>query len=93
MIASTDWHATERLSFSASYEYGSYQYDDALAARRIPSYTSASIGANWQARDDLMFTARVDNLFDKEIATGLSSDSIRTIGAPRSLWVGAEWSF
>ena len=93
LIASTDWHATERLSFSASYEYGSYQYDDALAARRIPSYTSASIGANWQARDDLMFTARVDNLFDKEIATGLSSDSIRTIGAPRSLWVGAEWSF
>lgn len=93
VIASADWHAMEKLTFSAGYEYGSYQYDDALAARRIPSYTSARIGATWQAREDLMLHARVDNLFDREIATGLSTDGIRTIAAPRSLWVGAEWSF
>ena len=91
--ASAEWHLTDKLTFFTGYEYGSYQYDDALAARRIPSYTSAKIGATWQAREDLLLHARVDNLFDKEIATGLSTDGIRTIAAPRSLWVGAEWSF
>jgi outer membrane receptor protein involved in Fe transport len=93
VIASADWHATDRLTFFAGYEYGAHQFDDALAARRIPGYTSARIGATWQAREDLMLHARVDNLFDKEIATGLSTDGIRTIAGPRSLWVGAEWSF
>lgn len=93
LIASADWRATEKLTFSAGYEYGSEQYDDALAMRRIPSYSSVRIGAAWQARDNLLFTARVDNLFDKEIATGLSTDGIRTIAGPRSLWVGAEWGF
>ena len=91
--AFAEWHVTDQLTFFTGYEYGSYQYDDALAARRIPSYTSAKIGVTWQAREDLMLHARVDNLFDKEIATGLSTDGIRTIAAPRSLWVGAEWSF
>ncbi len=93
LIATADWQATERLSFFAGYEYGAGQFDDALAARSIPSYTSASLGARWQAREDLMFHARVDNLFDQEIATGLSTDGIRTVAGPRSLWVGAEWGF
>jgi outer membrane receptor protein involved in Fe transport len=93
LIASADWHAMERLTLSAGYEYGSHQFDDALAARRIPSYTSARIGATWKVREDLLLHARVDNLFDEEIATGLSTDGIRTIAGPRSLWVGAEWGF
>jgi outer membrane receptor protein involved in Fe transport len=93
LIASADWQALERLTLSAGYEYGSHQFDDALAARRIPSYTSARIGATWKAREDLLLHARVDNLFDEEIATGLSTDGIRTIAGPRSFWVGAEWGF
>ena len=93
VIAAADWHATDKLTFSAGYEYGAAQYDDALAQRRIPSYTSARIGATWQATEQMMLHARIDNLFDEEIATGLSSDGIRTIAAPRSLWVGAEWLF
>jgi outer membrane receptor protein involved in Fe transport len=93
VIAAADWHATETLTFSAGYEYGANQYDDALAQRRIPSYTSARIGATWQATEQVMLHARVDNLFDEEIATGLSSDGIRTIAAPRSFWIGAEWAF
>jgi len=93
VIAAADWHATDKLTFSAGYEYGAAQYDDALAQRRIPSYTSARIGATWQATEQMMLHARIDNLFDEEIATGLSSDGIRTIAAPRSLWVGAEWMF
>jgi outer membrane receptor protein involved in Fe transport len=93
LIAATDWRVTDSLTFSAGYEYGASQYDDALALRRIPSYTSARIGATWQATEQVQLHARVDNLFDEEIATGLSSDGIRTIAAPRSFWLGAEWKF
>jgi outer membrane receptor protein involved in Fe transport len=93
VIAAADWHATDKLTFSAGYEYGAEQYDDALARRRIPSYTSARIGARWQATEEVSLHARIDNLFDEEIATGLSTDGIRTIAAPRSFWVGAEWMF
>ncbi|MEK7950913.1 TonB-dependent receptor [Luteolibacter soli] len=93
LIASADWHATDKLTLSAGYEYGAEQYDDALAQRRIPSYTSARIGATWQATEQVTLHARVDNLFDEEISTGLSSDGIRTIAAPRSFWLGAEWIF
>ncbi|WP_367870649.1 TonB-dependent receptor [Luteolibacter sp. Populi] len=93
LIASADWRATERVTLSAGYEYGSHQFDDALAARRIPGYSSVRIGASWQARENLLLSARVDNLFDEEIATGLSTDGTRTIAGPRALWVGAEWGF
>lgn len=93
LVASADWRVLECLVFFAGYEYGSHQFDDALAARRIPSYTSATLGARWQATENLMLHARVDNLFDTEIATGLSTDGIRTIAGPRALWVGAEWEF
>ena len=93
LIVSSDWQATERLSFSAGYEYGAPQYDDALASRRIPGFTRVAIGTAWQATDSLTLHARVENLFDEEIATGLSTDGIRTIAAPRSFWLGAEWTF
>lgn len=93
LIAATDWRVTDTLTLSAGWEYGASQYDDALAQRRIPSYTSARLGATWQAAARVLLHARVDNLFDQEIATGLSGDGIRTLAAPRSFWLGAEWGF
>ena len=36
---------------------------------------------------------RIENLFDEEIVTGLSSNGLRTLAAPRSLWVSLEWDF
>ena len=93
LIAASDWRATERLTLSAGYEYGAAQFDDALARRSLPSYTSIRIGATWQATDDLTLHARIDNLFDEEITTGQSTDGIRSIAAPRSIWAGATWEF
>ena len=53
LIASADWRATERWSLFAGCEYGASQYDDALASRSIPDFTTVRIGASWQigARD------------------------------------------
>ena len=92
VIASGEWRATERFSMFGGVEYGSSQFDDALATRSIPDYTSVRIGAAWRAAGAI-YQVRIENLFDEEIQTGLSSDGIRTLAAPRSLWVGAEWEF
>ena len=86
------WRAAERFSVFGGVEYGASQYDDALATRSIPDYTSVRIGASWRTAGAL-YQVRIENLFDEQIETGVSSDGLRTLAAPRSLWVGAEWQF
>ncbi len=92
LIASAEWRPVERLALFAGCEYGSSQYDDALASRSIPDYTRVRIGASWRT-DHALYQIRLENLFDEEIQTGLSSDGIRTLAGPRSLWLEVEWEF
>lgn len=92
VIADVEWRASERWSVFAGAEYGASQFDDTLATRRIPDYTNVRLGTSWRGRG-VVYQIRVVNLFDEEIQTGLSSDGIRTLAGPRSLWVGAEWEF
>jgi hypothetical protein len=73
-------------------EYGSSQFDDALATRSIADYTSLRLGVSWK-HEKTRYGVRIENLLDEEIQTGVSSDGIRTLAGPRSLWVGAEWEF
>lgn len=93
VILGGGWRATEDVELSAGVEYGSMQFDDALGRRRIPDYWSVRLGGNWSVREGVTMFARVENLFDSEIATGLSGDGIRSTGTPRSFWVGTEWTF
>jgi outer membrane cobalamin receptor len=92
LMAGADWRPIDDVSLFAGIEYGSSQYDDALAQRNIPDYTSIRIGASWR-HGNASYQLRIDNLLDEEIQTGLSSDGIRTLAAPRSVWLGAEWGF
>lgn len=92
LIASGDWRATEKLTLFGGVEYGSSQYDDAMATREIPDYTSVRIGASWRM-EKAIYQIRIENLFDEQIETGLSSDGLRTLAGPRSLWAGVEWEF
>jgi outer membrane receptor for ferrienterochelin and colicin len=92
LVADLEWRATEQLAFFTGCEYGSLQYDDALASREIPEFTSVRIGATLR-HGRAFYQIRVDNLFDEEIQTGLSGDGLRSYAAPRSLWLGAGWSF
>ncbi|MCP5546622.1 MAG: TonB-dependent receptor [Akkermansiaceae bacterium] len=91
-IASGEWRATAALTCFAGVEYGASRYDDALASRSIPDFTSVRIGARWQ-HGPAVYQVRVENLLDEEIQTGLSSDGLRSYAAPRSLWAGVEWAF
>ncbi len=92
LIASGEWRATDQLTLFAGCEYGSSQFDDALANRTIPDYASVRVGASWRAAG-VVYQVRMENLLGEEIQTGLSSDGIRTYAGPRSLWAGVEWEF
>ncbi len=92
LIANGQWQATEKFSVFAGCEYGASQYDDALATRSLSNFSTVRIGATWQTARAL-YQVRIENLFNEDVQTGLSSDGIRTVGSPRSLWVGVEWDF
>ena len=92
LIADAEWQVTPRISGFVGSEYGAMQYDDPLASRQIPDFISVRIGASWHSAG-ATYQIRIENLLDEEIQTGLSGDGIRTLAAPRSLWVSAEWEF
>lgn len=92
MIANGTLKLTEQVSCFAGCEYGAAQFDDALATREIPDFTSARIGASWRI-GHAIYQIRIENLLNTAIQTGLSGDGIRTMAAPRSLWIAADWEF
>jgi outer membrane receptor protein involved in Fe transport len=83
----------ERFSCFAGIEYASQVFDDGLASRPLPSYWTCRIGGSWQATETISIHARIENLFDSEIPTGLASNGIQSIGQPRAFWLTTEWTF
>ena len=90
VVAGIDLRPDDRWQIFADLEYGSSQFDNTLATRRLGSWWTTRLGASYQATDDLSIHARIENLFDQEITTGLSSNGLRSIGTPRTFWLGVE---
>ncbi|MGA0854975.1 MAG: TonB-dependent receptor domain-containing protein, partial [Luteolibacter sp.] len=92
VIADAEWRVLDDLSVFGGVEYGASQFDDALASRVIPDYTSVKIGV-MRKIGNAVWQVRIENLFDEEIVTGVSSDGLHTLSEPRSLWTSVEWDF
>ncbi|MGA0846078.1 MAG: TonB-dependent receptor [Luteolibacter sp.] len=80
------------LAIFCGGEFSSFQYDDALAARRVAGFFRANAGIRW-TRGATDYQLRVDNLFDEKIETGNASNGLRSYAAPRSFWLSAQWVF
>lgn len=91
-IATAQWQATSHLALFLGAEYGSIQFDDALATRKLDAYTSLQTGLRWK-HGSTLWQIRIENLLDEEIQTGLASNGILTTAAPRALWVSVDWEF
>ncbi len=83
----------DRVRLFAQVDIGSSQYDDALERRRLDSWWSTRAGTRVQLSEDLTLQARVENLFDEEIPTGLSSSGLESVGIPRSFWMNLRYQF
>lgn len=91
LIASLDYRPTPALSVGVSTRFSSAVFDDALATRRLDSYWSSSISAEYAFTDNFTLLARVDNLFDETIATGLASNGLESLAAPRTFTATARY--
>ncbi len=87
-----DFDLTDTVQFYSNVEYASSVLDDASNAA-LSDYWTASAGASWQISESVTVRAHVENIFNEEITTGISSDGISSIGQPRAIWFSTEWTF
>ena len=92
-IAGVRGRPLDRLRVFAEVEMGGSQFDDPLGDRRLGSWWTARLGGEFELAGNVTVHARIENLFDQEITTGLSSTGLRSIGQPRSFWMGMNYSF
>ncbi len=92
-IAAIRGRPLDGLRVFAEVEIGSSQFDDPMGERLLGSWWTARLGGEFELARDVKIHARIENLFDQEITTGLSSVGLRSIGQPRSFWMGMNYSF
>ena len=93
MVAGVEIDPLDRWHLFGEIEFGSGQYDDALASRRLGSWWTVRLGGHLEVSETLTLQARIENLFDEEVATGLSSSGLQSIGLPRSFWLNVNHRF
>lgn len=74
--------------------YVDARYADSANTAKVPGYTVVDANIAWQALPDVRLGLELNNLFDRQYATGASSDGEQWyLGAPRSFFVTADYSF
>ncbi|MCW1935196.1 TonB-dependent receptor [Pseudomonas sp. MDMC_285] len=74
--------------------YFDARYADAANQIEVPGYTVVDATIAWQALPDVRLGLELSNLFDRQYATTASSAGEQWyLGAPRSLFVTADYSF
>ncbi|WP_159971693.1 TonB-dependent siderophore receptor [Pseudomonas sp. 8Z] len=74
--------------------YVDARYVDTANTEKVPGYTVIDANIAWQVLSDVRLGLELNNLFDRQYATSASSDGQQWfLGAPRSLFVTADYSF
>ena len=93
LVAGAELAPMEGLDLFAEVDFSSGQFDDALESRYLGSWWSVRLGGRVALSENVSLQARVENLLDEEITTGLSSSGLESTGLPRSLWVNVDYRF
>jgi iron complex outermembrane receptor protein len=74
--------------------YVDARYTDSANTAKVPGYTVVDATIGWQVLADVRLGLELNNLFDRQYATSASSDGQQWyLGAPRSFFVTADYSF
>ncbi|MGA4472425.1 TonB-dependent receptor [Ectopseudomonas chengduensis] len=74
--------------------YVDARYADTANTAKVPGYTVVDANIAWQALPDVRLGLELNNLFDRQYATTASSDGEQWyLGAPRSFFITADYSF
>ncbi len=88
---SLQWKPTDEVMVWTDIRHRDDEFEDLENQRRLSGSTTADIGVRYAIAGEHTLSLRVDNAFDVEMETGLSSSGLLSIGAPRTLWV--SWEF
>lgn len=80
------------VNASVSARYSGPQFEDDVQTRRLPgAFTIDGIVA-LPITSHFRFVARVENLLDEKVFSGLSASGIEDLGTPQTLWLGMIFS-
>ena len=79
-----------RAGASLTGRYVSAQYDDDLQSRRLPGALTVDATARLRLTGRIELEARAENLFDRQVVSGIAADGTRDLGTPRTLWIGVR---
>lgn len=85
---------SEQVDAGIGARYVDARYADTANKVELPSYTVVDATIGWQVQADVRLGLELNNLFDRQYATTGSSDGQQWyLGAPRSLFVTADYRF
>jgi iron complex outermembrane recepter protein len=85
---------SEQVRAGVGARYVDARYADTANNVTLPSYTVVDANIGWQVQADVHLGLELNNLFDRQYATTGSSDGQQWyLGAPRSVFVTADYRF
>jgi outer membrane receptor protein involved in Fe transport len=89
--ATLGW-TSERLGGSLTVRHFGAQFDDDQNLRRIAAATTFDASARLALWRGLSVEARVENIGDSQVVSGVSADGLIDRAQPRTLWLGLRWA-
>jgi vitamin B12 transporter len=80
------------INASATLRYVGEQFDDDLNQRPLPPATTFDAAVTVPLRFGLAATARVENLFNELVVSGISSSGTIDRATPQTFWIGLSWA-
>jgi outer membrane receptor protein involved in Fe transport len=89
--ATAAWRGVRRAEVSVTGRYVSSQYEDDLNRQRLPGAFTVDAAARLPVAHGIAIEARGENLANRRVYAGISSDGIVERATPRTLWIGLSW--
>lgn len=86
-----DWRPTDSINIWSSFRYQSSEYEDLGNERELDKIFQVDGGVRYAISGQHAVSLRIENLFDEEFETGISTGGLVSISAPRAVWF--SWDF
>jgi outer membrane cobalamin receptor len=86
-----DWLPSDSVNIWSSLRYQSSEYEDLGNEQELEKIFQVDGGVRYAITGQHAVSLRIENLFDEEFETGISTDGLVSISAPRTVWL--SWDF
>lgn len=88
-----DWQAGRSWTVAANLRYLGRQFEDDENSLPLAPATTVDLGVKRSLGSHLELSVAIENLLDRRIETGRSTDGIVTLGQPRMARAGVRWKW